>query len=217
MNTAPEHPNRIARISAVLALLGSLIWVQWPIDIENFNIAAIILFFAALLTWIGIEISDYRKDERFNDNILSDDVDKLNKIIEFMDKNQFYTLSKVEIQTYMNADSYKGIEKIIHYKENDIFPFHNNKIQNLYDIFSSKSEDFLMRLYNLYTYDGNGRITWRPSGDRWVSDETYQKIMAEKAILGRDASNLAKLWEELIQISIQELKGASKTINRYEL
>ena len=59
--------------------------------------------------------------------------------------------------------------------------------------------------------------TWRPSGEKYVSDEIYEEIQAEIAVLNRKASKLADLWEELINVSRQELKGASKTIERYDV
>lgn len=214
---APEYPKRIARIGAVLALLGSMVWVQWPIDFAHFNIAAVILFVAAFVTWIGIEFADYQGRGRFNDNILSDDVDKLNKLISIIDRDQFYILSQTAIQTYMGEDDYKGIQKLIYYKENDIFPFHNKKIQDLYENFSKDAREFYMEFYSLYTTDGRGSSTWRPNGGRYVSQKIYEEIQDEIAVLDRKAAKLAELWEELIEVSRQELKGASKAIERYEI
>ncbi|MER8582727.1 hypothetical protein NKG95_29170 [Mesorhizobium sp. M1423] len=121
------------------------------------------------------------------------------------------------IQTYMDADDYKGLQSLIYYKENDIFPFHNIKIQAIYENFSKGALEFYMDFYGLYTYDGHGRSTWRPSGGRYVSDEIYKEIMAEIAALDKKASKLVALWEELISLSRQELKGASKSIERYEM
>lgn len=213
----PKHPNRIARIGSVLALVGSLIWVQWPINFASFNIAAIILLVAAFVTWISTELADYRESERFNDNVMSDDVDKLNAIIGLIDRNQFYILKQKSIQTYMGADDYKGIRNLIYEKENDIFPFHNGKLQKLYEKFSNDAHDFYMKFYGLYTYDGHGRSTWRPSDGQYVSDEIYEEIQSEIAVLNEKASKLAELWEELIYVSRQELKGASKAIERYEM
>ncbi|MFA6153023.1 hypothetical protein [Mesorhizobium sp.] len=217
LKMVPEYPNRIARIGSVLALLGSLIWVQWPINYASFNIAAVILLIATFVTWVSTEISDYREGEIFNDNIKSDDVDKLNSIIKIIDRNQFYILKQKSIETYMDADDYKGLQSLIYYKQNDIFHFHNVKIQAIYEKFSNEALEFYMSFFGLYTYDGHGRSTWRPSGDRYVSDEVYKEIQHEIAVLNRKASSLAERWEELINLSRQELKGASKAIERYEL
>lgn len=217
LKMVPEHPNRIARVGSVLALVGSLIWVQWPINFASFNIAAVILLIAAFVTWISTELADYRESERFNDNVMSDDVEKLNAIISLIDRTQFYTLRQKAIQTYMEADDYRGIQNLIYYKENDLFPFHNKRIQSLYENFVKDAHDFIMQFYGLYTYDGHGRSTWRPSGDRYVSDEIYKEIMGDIAVLDRKASKLADLWEEFIAVSRQELKGASKAIERYDL
>jgi hypothetical protein len=116
----------------------------------------------------------------------------------------------------MGIDDYKGLQNLIYYKENDIFPFHNKKIQNLYEKFSKEAKDFYMKYYSLYTYDGRDSATWRPSGGRYVSEEIYKEIQGEIAVLDKKASKLADLWEELINVSRQELKGASKAIERYE-
>ncbi|MBZ9771469.1 hypothetical protein [Mesorhizobium sp. CO1-1-8] len=217
LKIVPEHPNRIARIGSILALVGSLIWVQWPINLASFNIAGVILLLAALVTWVSTEIAEYQEGERFDDNVMSDDVDKLNSILKFIDRNQFYTLKQKAVETYMDEDDYRGLQSLIYYRENDIFHFHNSKIQSIYEIFSKEALDFYMSFYGLYTYDGHGRSTWRPSGDRYVSDKVYKEIQHEIAILNRKASNLAERWEELINLSRQELKGASKAIERYEL
>ncbi|ESY70034.1 MULTISPECIES: hypothetical protein [Mesorhizobium] len=217
LKMVPEHPNRIARIGSVLALVGSLVWVQWPINFSSFNIAAVILLIAAFITWISTELADYRESERFNDNVMSDDVDKLNSIIKIIDRRQFYTLKQKAIQTYMDEDDYRGLQSLIYYRENDIFHFHSVKIQTIYEKFSKEVLEFYMRFYSLYTYDGHGRSTWRPSGDRYVSDEVYKEIQHEIAMLDHKASKLVELWEELINVSRRELKGASKAIERYEL
>ncbi|TGU87709.1 hypothetical protein EN794_050465 [Mesorhizobium sp. M00.F.Ca.ET.151.01.1.1] len=212
-----EHPTRIARVGSVLALLGSLIWVQWPVDFSRFNVAAAILFIAAMATWISIELADYRTGAKIVDNIMSDDVSKINSIIAMIDKNQYYILKQQAIQTYTDDDDYEGLRKVINHKGKDIFPFHNQSIQAAYEKFCESAHDFLMDFYGLYTSDGTGRSTWRPNGDGYVSEEIYQKIMTEIAKLDRRQSKLADLWEELITIARRELKGASKPIDRYEL
>ncbi len=41
--------------------------------------------------------------------------------------------------------------------------------------------------------------------------------MGKLALLNRDSSGLAERWEALINVCLQELKGASKAIERYEM
>lgn len=217
MNIVPEHPNRGVSIGAILTLMGSLVWIQLQIDFTKFDIAAIILFAAAFVNCVSLKFADYRENTIYKDNIISDDVNKINNIIRIIDSNQFYILIKKEIQTYMEDDDYDGLFRIIYYKENDIFPFHNEKIQNLYERFSLEVQQFYSDFYNIYTSNGRGMSTWRPSGEKYVSDEIYEEIQAEIAVLNRKASKLADLWEELINVSRQELKGASKTIERYDV
>ncbi|PDT03536.1 hypothetical protein CO666_13210 [Rhizobium chutanense] len=100
----PEFPRRIARIGSILALLGSLIWVQWPIDFAKFNVSAMLLALAAFVTWAGIELSDYIGDNKSHDNVMSDDVDKLNSLLKIIDKNQFYILKEKGIHTPGTAE-----------------------------------------------------------------------------------------------------------------
>jgi hypothetical protein len=217
LDMVPEFPRRIARIGSILALLGSLIWVQWPIDFAKFNVSAMLLAIGALLTWAGIELSDYIGDNKSHDNVMSADVDKLNSILKIIDRNQFYILKYKEIQTYMEDDDYAGLLNLISYRESDIFPFQHPKIQSLYEKFCNDTLDFYSEFYNLYTSDGRGRSTWRPTGDRYVSDEIYKKIRTKVAVLNDKASKLAQQWEELINVSRQELKGASKPVERYDM
>ncbi|MDW9447440.1 hypothetical protein GOA58_07015 [Sinorhizobium meliloti] len=213
---APEFPTRIARVGAVLTLLGSLIWVQWPIDLAKFNAAALILLIGSFMAWVSIELADSGNSD-FNDNIMSEDVDKLNSLLKMIDKNQFYILKEKAIQTYMDDDDYDGLANVISYCRSDIFPFHSQKIQALYDRFCTEARIFYSDFYNLYTSNGRGSSTWRPPGDPYVSDEIYRKVMSKIAVLDDKASKLAQLWEELINVSRQELKGASKAIERYEM
>lgn len=212
----PEFPTRIARVGAVLTLLGSLIWVQWPIDLAKFNIAAVILLIASLVTWASIELADSGNSSS-KDNIMSDDVDKLNSLLKLIDKKQYYVLKNKAIETYMNDDDYDGLRNLIIHKEDDIFPFHNKNIQSLYERFYADARDFYSGFYEIYSYDGRDRSTWRPPGGGYVDDETYKNIRKKIAVLDNKASKLAELWEELINVSRQELKGASKAIERYDM
>ena len=112
----PELPTKIARISAVLTLVGSLIWVQWPIDFEKFNIAAIILFIAALATWFSIELADLKADAKSLDSILSADVDKTNSLLKIVDKYQYSILKEKAVQTYMHVDDYRGLQNLLYFR-----------------------------------------------------------------------------------------------------
>lgn len=53
----PEHPKKLARVGAILTVMGSLIWVQWPIDPEKFNIAAVVVLIGLLIAWVSMELT----------------------------------------------------------------------------------------------------------------------------------------------------------------
>ncbi|QHW24462.1 hypothetical protein GYN07_09035 [Rhizobium leguminosarum bv. viciae 248] len=224
----PEFPSRIARVGAIVTLLGSLIWIQWPIDFEKFDAAAFILLIGSLVSWVGIELADYQKSEAFsrkavsqdpdlNDNAKSEDVNKVNSLLKMIDKRQFYTLKEKAIQTYMREDDYDGLSQLVNYHESDIFPFHSQNIQSLYQGFSTGAREFYFQFFSLYSSDGRGHATWKPLSGGWLPDEQYKEVMAKIATLDRLASELSKIWEELIRVSLQELKGASKAIERYDM
>lgn len=213
----PELPKHIARVGAVITLIGSLVWVQWPVDIEKFNIAALILLIGSFLAWLSIEFAELSNKDKADDYILVDDVNKINTIIKFIDKNQYYILRHKSIQTQMRDEDYDGILGLISFRQSDIFPFHNPKIQVAYEKFCSDAEDFCGEFYGLYTSDGRGGSTWRPPGDDgWVEDEIFDRVMSKIAALNRKASLLADDWEGLILLCKNELKGASKSINSYD-
>ncbi|MGO7549640.1 hypothetical protein AB9E34_28110 [Rhizobium leguminosarum] len=213
----PEKPKRIARIGAILTLLGSLVWVQWPIDLTKFNINAMILLVGSFVVWVSIELADSSGGSDANDNVMSEDVDKINSLLKLIDRNQFYILKYKEIQIYMEDDDYAGLLNLIAYRESDIFPFHNQKVQLLYEQVCTDVREFYSEFYGLYTSDGRGRSTWRPMGDPYVSEEIYKKVRGKIALLNNKASKLAQQWEELINVSRQELKGASKSVERYDM
>nr|CAD6618402.1 hypothetical protein RTCK_03600 [Rhizobium sp. TCK] len=215
--TVPDHPERLARVGSVLALVGSVIWLQWPIDTERFNIAAVVFFVAALATWVAIELADFLGDRSFNDNILSDDVEKLNVLLGFITAGQFYVLRNKAIQTYMDDDDYEGLLDLISYAERDIFRFHNEALEASYRAFSAKASEFYRAFYLLYTSDGRGHSTWRPRGDGYVSDEVFERIQTRIGALDGQASELATLWEKFILLARRELKGSSRHIRQYEL
>jgi len=217
MRAIPEYPSKLARIGSCLAVMGSLIWVQWPIDFHNLNIAGVILFIGSLVTWLGIELADFANDTSIKDNLLVDDVRKLNSILKIVDRRQFNILREHAIETYMSDDAYNGLRDIIYFRQEDIFPFHNEKIQRLYVKFCEDSDVFLDDLYSLYTADGRGRMTWRTADERWVPDNVYKEVMGKIALLNQMASNLAKAWAELVILAKQEFKGASVGIDPYGL
>jgi hypothetical protein len=212
----PEHPKKIARIGAIITLIGSLVWVQWPIDFEKFNVAALILFIGSLAAWVSIELADFSYDKKADDHALVADVEKMNSIVAIVHRNQYYVLKNMAIQTYMDDEDYEGLRLLTSFYSSDIFPFHNQRIQTAYEKFCGDAQTFLGQFYGLYTSDGRGRSTWKPPGDRWVEDEIYEKVMSKIAVLNQRASALAEAWEALINMSRQELKSASKLLDRYD-
>ena len=54
-------------------------------------------------------------------------------------------------------------------------------------------------------------------GQPYVDDETYRKVQTEIALLRKQVADLAEMWEDLIKTARDELKGASVSINRYEM
>lgn len=219
---APQFPKTLGRIAAILTMIGSLVWLQWPIDTSNLSPGALVFLVASFISWLAIEFAEYTEpmkladDAQKSDNMNSEDVDKLNSILRIIDRRQYYVLKNKAVQTYMEDDDYNGVRDLIYYKEDDIFPFHNGKIQALYERFCSDCKEFYSEFYNLYTSDGRGRSTWRPSGDRYVSEERYEEVMGSIAHLDRMLSSLSDLWEQLISTAREELKGSSKSIERYD-
>ncbi|TXR50084.1 hypothetical protein [Phyllobacterium endophyticum] len=217
MLIVPEHPKKLARVGAILTVMGSLIWVQWPVDPEKFNIAAVIVLIGSFIAWVSIELADQTSETNVRDNVLVDDVKKINSLLKIIDRNQAYVLREHAIETYFRDTNYNGLQTLLYFRQDDIFPFHNEQIQKLYEKFCRDAENFLSDLYSLYTSDGDGSMTWRPTGERWVSDEIYEQVMTEIAKLNRQASALSASWEDLIIIAKKEFKGASLGIDAYEL
>lgn len=114
MRIVPEHPNKLARIAACLSVMGSLIWVQWPIDLEKFNFAAGALFIASLVTWISMELAEFTSVGGTQDNVLVGDVKKMNSLLKIVGRNQAYILRENAIQAYMDADDYDGLRDILY-------------------------------------------------------------------------------------------------------
>jgi hypothetical protein len=196
--------------------MGSLIWMQWPIDLGRFNVAGVILFIASFVTWVGIELAEHASGNSTHDNLLIDDVKKLNSLLKIIDRKQFYVLREHSIQTYMRDDEYDGLRNVMNFRQDDIFPFHNDKVQHFYEKFCEDAATFLGDLYQLYTSDGSGRMTWRSASGSWLPDDLFRDVMAKICLLNCQASNLAKSWGELITLAKQEFKGASIGIDPYE-
>ncbi len=216
MRIAPEHPNKLARIGACLTVMGSLIWVQWPINLQDFNFAAGILLLASFVSWVSMELADLSSDDTGVDNTTNDDVRKMNALLKIVDRRQAYILREHAIETYMDDSDYDGLRDLQYYRSDDIFPFHNGKIQIAYENFCKDADSFLHHLYNLYTSDGRGRITWRTRDERWLPEDQYNQVMEKIAHLNRQTSTLSKSWEALVALARQELKDAPMRIDPYE-
>ena len=217
----PEFPTKLARVGAILTLLGSIIWVQWPPDLSKLNAAAVVLFIGSAVAWIGIELAEFANSKATVDGSQRDDALKFNSLIGVIDKRQYYVLRHKQIQTYMEDDDYDGLRRLIDLQHLDIFPFHNSQLQALYERFREKSREFYSEFYDLYSSTGDGSSTWRPGGgehgDGWVDDDRYREIMKKKRELDQQASMLADLWEEFVQTARRELKGSAIPLERYEL
>ncbi len=216
MHVIPEHPSKLARIGSCLAVMGSLIWVQWPIDFDNLNIAGVILLIGSLVTWFSIELADFSNDNSTRDSMMIDDVNKLNSLLKLVDRHQAYILREHAIETSIRATDYDGIRQLVQYRNDDIFPFHNKNIQARYEQLCHDAEQFLHDLFNLYTSDGRGWMTWRVAGEGWVPQDVYDRVMGRISELNRQTNSLSQAWEELITLALAELKGASQPIKRYE-
>lgn len=216
MRIAPEHPNKLARIGACLTVMGSLIWVQWPINLRDFNFAPGILLLASFVSWVSMELADLGSENIGKDNTLNDDVKKVNALLKIIDRRQSYILREHAIETYINDTDYDGLRDLQYYYSDDIFPFHNAKIQAAYEKFCKDADSFLHNFYHLYTSDGRGRMTWRTADERWLPDEQYNRVMEEISQLNRQTSALSKSWETFVALARQELKDASVRIDPYE-
>lgn len=116
----------------------------------------------------------------------------------------------------MNDTEYSGLHSLQSYSGDDIFPFHNEIIQTAYEKFCKDADSFLNDLYDLYTSDGHGRITWRTADERWLPEDQYNRVMDKIAQLNRQTSALSKSWEALVALARRELKDASLRIDPYE-
>ncbi|MGN7956702.1 hypothetical protein [Agrobacterium tumefaciens] len=212
----PEHPRKISRIAATVAVMGSLIWVQWPIDLAKIGIAPVVALIASSLTWISVELAEFVSDNSTRDSILVDDVKKLNAILKLVDRHQAYILREHAIETSIRDTDYDGIRELVNYYKDDIFPFHNESLQARYEQLCRDAEHFLHDFFNLYTSDGRGWMTWRAAEDGWVPQDVYDRVMGRIANLNRQTTALSSAWEELVALALQELKGASVAIDRYE-
>lgn len=210
-----EYPTKTARIGAILSLMATLVWVQWPIDITQISIAPILFFLAALVVWISVELADWQNHRGYNVNTLNEDARKLNQLINVVDRKTYYILRNASVETYIGSDDYRGLEDLLAYYREDVFPFHNEKLQEPYEKFHKRSANFIEKLWTLYTSDGSGRATWRSHPDRWVDDDLYEEIMAKIAVLNREAAELSDAWENFIRVAKAELRGNSFGIASY--
>ncbi|MCR9121148.1 MAG: hypothetical protein NXH91_02620 [Phyllobacteriaceae bacterium] len=213
----PEYPTKVTRIGAILALMATLVWVQWPLDFNRLGVGQSITFLAALMTWIGIEWADWQNHYGYNINSLDEDATKVNYLIEILDRKTYYQLRYANVETYIRVDDYKGLEEFLAYYEADLFKFHNNSIQDSYDNVERLGRIFIHNLWSLYTSDGRGWATWRPRNDDWVEDEIFEKVMLKIAGLNRDATAVADAWEDFIKVAKSELRGNSVGLNFYKL
>lgn len=213
----PEYPAKLTRIGAILALMATLVWVQWPLDFNRIGIGQSVAFLAALMTWIGIEWADWQNHYGYNINSLNEDARKVNDLIEILDRKTYYQLRHANVETYIGADDYKGLERLLAYREVDLLNFHSKAIQDKYENVERLGRRFIHDLFSLYTTDGHGRATWRPHSDGWVEDEIYEKVMLKIAELNQDATAVADAWEDFIIVAKSELRGNSVGLNSYKL
>lgn len=190
-------------------MMLSLVWAQWPIEMDQ---PAVIALITAFICWLGAEYISHPKDTAAEKNILMADVEKINSICDLLGKKQFYTLKEVSISDYIPVDSYNDLGSLINYYKDDILPFHNEKIQNLYKKFCENAISFRGKLFLLYTSDGRGFMTWRPRGEGWVLDPEYEKVREKINKLNDEATQLATDWEALLITAKRELKGAPLSI-----
>lgn len=163
-----------------------------------------------------MELADFDAERSAHDNVLVDDVKKINSLLKIIDRKQAYVLRENAIQTYAMDTDYNGLRDLLYFRDDDIFPFHNEKIQAAYEQFYKDSKEFITDFYKLYTSDGRDRMTWRMSGQHWVPQPQFDAVMVQIAKLDQQASGLSKSWEALIGLARQELKSASLGIDRYQ-
>lgn len=212
-----EYPSKLARIAAVLTVLGSIIWIQGPIEFTSVSVGQAILALAALVAWVSVEVADWQNVRDFNENYLNEDAVKLNDLTKIVNARQYYVLKNHNLETYIGSDDYRGLEDLVAYFDQDPFKFHNENIHEKYETFYAKSQEFLHKLWVLYTSDGKGRATWRSSRGDWIEQEAYEKVMDEIADLNRRASDLAEDWEQFLQTAKTDLRGNSIGITGYNL
>ncbi|WP_417692038.1 hypothetical protein [Roseibium sp.] len=211
----PEHPKKLARIGAILSLLGSLIWIQWPLNLEEVSPAALTIFMGCLITWVAIEIADLPNIDKSRQNEVNQDAEKLNFILKKIDFQQSYILKNYAIETYIEQPSYDGLKEIRTYHDEDRFPFHNKEMQKAFDEFCLSVSVFLNALYGLYTADGRGNITWRPGGTEYVPETEYELIKQEICIITDKKVDCSNKWDKFLIISNNALKDSTIRIEKY--
>ncbi len=202
----------LIKVGAVLALLGSVLWGQFPIDLNDIGPGPLIMFIASFITWISLELSEVPLSNK-NSN---EDAIKLNAILKFIDKNTYYNISKCYLETTIGIYDYKGLEELLDYRNTELNKFHDKILEKYYSDFCAKAKIFLAGVWTLYTSDGGNTATWRPIGNGYVSDARYQEVRNEISRLNDLADKLATDFAELIKKSQIQLKDSNVAINYYE-
>ncbi|MGY4751378.1 hypothetical protein ACVNHC_16100 [Pannonibacter sp. Q-1] len=216
MKSLPHYAKNLAKIAAIIALMGSLVWVQWPIDLSKVSPGALLTFVAAFIAWVSFELEDLSSVLKIENRKMNEDVEKINSLIGIIDKKQYYILRNNAIETTMQNDDYEGLSKLLDYYEDDIFPFNNRDVQAKYEKFCRDSEDFLNELMSIYNKGSNGWMTWRPDNGSWVSQDKYDYVMNKINELNIKSRNLNDSWISFLKLASKSLSGASISIERYK-
>ncbi len=206
----------MARLAAVVSLMAALVVVQWPFSFGDVGYGKVLFLVAALTAWIGIEAADFQNHYGYNLSELNEDAAKLNNITKRMDRRTFYIVKNHAVETYIGSDDYRGLDDILAYHEEDVFPFHNDTLQKDYVDFCILCSDFLRELWTLYTIDGRGRATWKSPGEGWVSEEVYERVRGKVALLNSQSGAIADAWEIFVKKSKRELRGNTVGISGYD-
>jgi hypothetical protein len=208
--TEKDYPTKLGRIGSILALIASTVFVQWPINFSEINIAAVIGFIAALVTWMAVEAVEFNRDRPLRLNELDADAEKLNQLMSIFHRNAYYYFCNTELQTYIDHSDIEPLHRLLSYQEDDLLPFHNPRLEEGYQQVVAKAREYVSGLWGLYTGTGDGRATWRPARDEgYVSDEHYKAVMDEKRRLNDIAWSMADDWKNFIAVAKGELRGSS--------
>lgn len=208
--TEKDYPTKLGRIGSILALIASTIFVQWPLDFNEINLAAIIVFIATLIIWISVEAVEFSRERPFRINELDADARKLNNLMAIFHQNAYYHFSKTELQTYINATDIEPLHHLKRYQEDDLLPFHNREIEERYQRIAAQAGNYIVGLWTLYTSTGDGRATWRPAGNHGqVTDQRYESVISEKRRLDHIAWAMADDWKDFVAYAKRELRGTT--------